>query len=283
MAHLEEKLNAARSAAQAAAAASAAQSTITPVSIGISENISPQALRESLLVLQEQLHERESRIEELEHQASLVDSDAPKKLKERDVEIGWLRELLGLRVDELTELVHVLLRPNFDRTAVRDAAIRIKTNLEMEIQEKDRRSNGSSAFSSLSTLSNFAAPIAPQLAAALGTWGKLKESARAASNSSRVSQHRRGSPSISSSYASGLMTPPASNLRRTPQVPDELGFTNINTPKHKQNRGSGDSHSGSIRPLLRSADYDQDADDGEYSTGSYHGDDGSTVDGNPRE
>ncbi|KLJ09993.1 hypothetical protein EMPG_14594, partial [Blastomyces silverae] len=60
----------------------------------IPEKISPQALRESIMVLQDQLQQREGRIEELELDLAAIDKDAPAKVKERETEINWLRELL---------------------------------------------------------------------------------------------------------------------------------------------------------------------------------------------
>ena len=145
--HLEDKLEVAKSAAHAAAVA--AQSAKAPVAAAattstskLPEKVSPQALRESIVVLQEQLQEREGRIEGLEQELDQVDKDAPAKLKERDTEIGWLRELLGLRIDDISDLVNMLSQPAFDRTVVRDTAIRIRTNLQMEQQEKERLMRG---------------------------------------------------------------------------------------------------------------------------------------------
>ena len=62
-------------------------------------------------VLQEQLQEREARIEALEHELAESDTEAPAKLKERDTEINWLRELLGVRIDDLNDLINALAQP----------------------------------------------------------------------------------------------------------------------------------------------------------------------------
>ena len=75
------------------------------------------SLRESILVLQEQLQERETRIEQMQQQ---LKHEGPAKLKERDTEIAWLRELLAVRSEELTDLVNTLSKPTFDRDNVRD-------------------------------------------------------------------------------------------------------------------------------------------------------------------
>lgn len=146
--HLEEKLEIAKSAAQAAAEAarSARGSPSVPASSQPSMSmakgsespgkISPQALRESILTLQDQLHNRENQIEQLEQELSEVDKDAPKKLNDQELEISWLRELLGVRLDDLQDIIVTLSSPSYDRDAVRDAVIRLRANLQMEQQEK---------------------------------------------------------------------------------------------------------------------------------------------------
>ncbi|KMU78858.1 hypothetical protein CISG_07375 [Coccidioides immitis RMSCC 3703] len=149
VAHLEEKLEiaktAARTAAQAAQNAKAAQvmspTQVTSPSLtftkgtNVPEKISPQALRESILVLQDQLQQREGCIEELEHELSLIDKDAPVKVKEKETEIAWLRELLHVRLDDLQDIINVLSQPSFNQSAVRDAVLRLKANLQMQQQE----------------------------------------------------------------------------------------------------------------------------------------------------
>ncbi|MCW5954741.1 MAG: hypothetical protein KIT69_21005, partial [Propionibacteriaceae bacterium] len=115
--HLEDKLEIAKEAAAAAAqaasqaAAQAAKSAAAePVSVKatrsgeVPEKISPQALRESIMVLQEQLQAREQRIEELEHTVADVDPDAANKITKRDDEISWLRELLAVRHENLQDI-----------------------------------------------------------------------------------------------------------------------------------------------------------------------------------
>ncbi|KAF2447406.1 hypothetical protein P171DRAFT_429052 [Karstenula rhodostoma CBS 690.94] len=298
---LEEKLSVAKEAASAAAsaAAAAAQNVKSPTAGSTSyasgaEKISPQALRESIAVLQEQLQERESRIESLEHKLAEADTDAPAKLKERDTEINWLRELLGVRIDDLSDLINALAQPAFDRESVRDAAIRIRTNLQMEQQEKERLiTGGQKSLPTLSTLSNFASPKAVQIAAAFGNWrSKGRENAASAlagnssSSASRNQTPSRPTPPTAQSFLSGLMTPPTSNLRRTPDLP-----TSSARPKpllrtnSTSSRGSaagfpslGKQPVPSTPPLMRKASYDQDAEVERFSENGFY-DDESTVDG----
>ncbi|KAF2869702.1 hypothetical protein BDV95DRAFT_497435 [Massariosphaeria phaeospora] len=304
---LEEKLSVAKEAATAAVAAAQSSKMPTPANSsyasGGSDKISPQALRESIAVLQEQLQERESRIETLEQQLAGADNDAPGKLKERDTEISWLRELLGVRIDDLGDLINALAQPSFDRETVRDAAIRIRTNLQMEQQEKERLVQGGQTFPTLTTLSNFASPKAVQLAAAFGNWrSKGRDNASAAlagTNPSSTTTSRTNTPSrptshSAQSFLSGLMTPPTSNLRRTPDLPSSGGggARPLNTVRSNSNssRGSTTTAAGfpslgkqpvpipSTPPLMRKASYDQDAELERFSESGFY-DDESTVDG----
>ncbi|KAF1980775.1 hypothetical protein K402DRAFT_343726 [Aulographum hederae CBS 113979] len=252
VAHLEEKLEVTKAAAQAAVeSAKAARSPIATKAPrhsfsthqGLPEKISPQALRESIAVLQEQLQDRESRIEDLQTDLDAIDKDAPQKVKDRDTEITWLRELLGVRVDDLSDLITALELRNFDRGAVRNAAIRIRAGLQMEIQERERLAAGGTPNAgaaqaiapALASLQNFASPKAAQLAAAWGNWRKgsqiapsglsnLAQSSDGAdesreqtpSRSNRPSNLQTTSATTAQNFLSGLMTPPQSNLRRTP-------------------------------------------------------------------
>jgi len=133
--HLKEQVKVATSAAQAAAqAATSAKLLATPATHNASEEM---ALRESVEVLQSQLQQREARIEALEQELSKFDKV---DIKRKDEQITWLRELLEVRIDELEEVVHALSLPNFERErdSIRDTALRLKTNLQMERQEKER-------------------------------------------------------------------------------------------------------------------------------------------------
>lgn len=294
---LEEKLQIAKEAASAAAAAASKSPTaVSSFAASGPERISPQALRESIAVLQEQLQERETRIESLERQLEEVDTEAPAKLKERDTEINWLRELLGVRIDDLNDLIKSLAQPTFDRETVRDAAIRIRTNLQMEQSEKERLISGNhQSFPTLSTLSNFASPKAVQLAAAFGNWRKGRGEAATAlaagssSNSSRDHTPSRRAPHSANSFLSGLMTPPTSNMRRTPDLQssskrpqnlrsdssDSLASTEAGFPSlGKQAQPVAPR----TPPLMRKANYDQDAEVEPFSESGFY-DDESTVDG----
>ncbi|OKL60139.1 hypothetical protein UA08_04561 [Talaromyces atroroseus] len=226
--HLEERLEIAKSAARAAAQAAQAKGVpISPTPVqhhsspslsyskdpSVPEKISPQALRESILVLQDQLQQRESRIEELEQELGEVDKDAPNKLKEKDTEISWLRELLGVRVDDLHDIINTLSQPSFDHNAVRDAAIRLRANLQMQQQEKERAMSGGQAFPSLSDIAASPRSLPLAAAAAWGNWRKGRESFTSENGASQT-------PSKSTSgggFFSGLLTPPSSNVRYTPK------------------------------------------------------------------
>lgn len=232
--HLQEKLEIAKAAAQQPAAQSkkgGLGSSANHASISLSKNsdlpekVSPQALRESIMVLQEQLQEREGRIEQLEQEQSMIDRDAPAKLKDREMEIAWLRELLGVRIDDLEDIITTVSQSSFDRDAVRDAAIRLKANLQMEQQEKERALAGSQSFPSLASVSTLAAspralPFAA--AAAWGNWRRGRDSHRSfGSLSAMVGGSPSQTPSRSSpsspGFLSGLLTPPGTSIRQTPQ------------------------------------------------------------------
>lgn len=242
VAHLEDKVQLAQEAARAAAqAAQASKSVGAPGPVAqtkqlaeamqLPEKVSPQALRESIMVLQEQLQAREQRIEELEQTVAKLDPDAASKISKRDDEITWLRELLAVRHGDLQDIINALSLDHLDREAVKDAAIRLKANLQMEEQERERAMNGGSAIS----LPNIAATIrgaaTPRVAQAVGplaaAWGSWRKSNQPALNSlsnvlsSSPASARSSTPSKSNvtsqnNYLSGLMTPPASGIRNTP-------------------------------------------------------------------
>lgn len=237
--HLEDKLDIAKQAAAAAAQAAksvtaepvVATTTAQPKSqVDAPERISPQALRESIMVLQEQLQAREQRIEELEHTVSKADPDAASKISKRDDEISWLRELLAVRQGDLQDIIYALSEENYDRVAVKDAAIRLKANLQMEEQERERAVNGGSAISlpNIAQTIQSATPRVVQavgpIAAAWGNWRKGSQSSfrnlsgvlntPAAGNNATPSKSRSNTAN-QSSLLSGLLTPPASGFRQT--------------------------------------------------------------------
>ena len=247
------------------------------------DRISPQALRESILVLQDQLQQRETRIEELEQEASDVDKDAPNKVKERDSEINWLRELLGVRIDDLQDIIRTVSQPSFNQHAVRDAAIRLKANLQMQQQEQERRMSGQ-GLGSLPSISDIAAsPRALPLAAAAawGNWRKGRENTGSSEQTPSKSSH-------AGAFLSGLLTPPSSHAR--PNAPHTTGATR-SYAESRPLRGLNSTRRGSVRqeapapepprtpPLLRRSSYDHDAEPAVYEEGNFGDDVESTADG----
>lgn len=239
--HLEEKLDIAREAAQAAAKAAKVTSLAVEMTetssvassvpaaplqsaaavksvhrgLDLPEKISPQALRESIMVLQDQLQQREHRIEELEHTLDKVDPEADIKIAKRDDEIIWLRELLAVRHSDLKDIITALSREEHDPDRVRDAVIRLQANLQMEEQERERAMNGGSAINLpniAASIRDAATPRVAQavgpLAAAWGSWRKARDSNAGSTFSSLsgallsspapASVSRRGGPAGSS-------------------------------------------------------------------------------------
>ncbi|KAH9838961.1 microtubule-associated protein futsch-like, partial [Teratosphaeria destructans] len=295
--HLQERVEVAKSAAQAAAMSAQSRGAL-PVPMHSAavppEKISPQALRESILVLQEQLQEREARIEKLQNQ---VDKEGPAKLKQRDDEISWLRELLAVRSEDLTDLVNTLSQPVFDRDNVRDIAIRIRANLQMEQQEKERFGYGGQSMGgqALASLSSFATPKAAVtgLGSAFSKWRNAMESSalkipppptrplppghgrtatpsRPSSSRPTVSKAEGKPNALPPNYLEGLMTPPASNIRSTPSPETTMSLP---PPRLQSSQGSKREGSGALRPasfssqrstsgmLFRPGSYDRDAED----------------------
>ena len=279
---LEEKLEIAKTAAQAAAQAAHSKQAvsgpqgiqnISNISSDISGKISPQALRESIMVLQEQLQDRESRIERLEQELAQINFDASSRAKDRDTEVVWLRELLDVRTDDLEDIISALSQPSYDREAVRDAAIRLKANLQMEQQEKQRTLAGSHVLTKMSnfTTSPRALPLAA--AAAWGNWRKGFDaplsSLSAITSRSAIQTPSRPSPS-GQSFSSGLMTPPNTDIRRTPvsnvssKGPRHDPSTTEVTVPYSNSRQTVSERAGSSSPpmtpsLTRRSNYDGDA------------------------
>ena len=219
----------------------------------IPEKISPQALRESIMVLQDQLQNREQRIEQLEAEISQVDKEAPVTIRDRDTEIAWLRELLGVRIDDLEDIIKTLSQQEFDREAVQGAAIRLRANLQMEQQEKERSASGvSKSFPSIASLSSLtqsprALPMAA--AAAWGNWRKGRDSSFGPltdlTNLGNQTPSRSTVGGSPQSFLAGLMTPPGTNQR---QVTPSAG--NATAPPTMMSLGTGGRKpSGEARPL----------------------------------
>lgn len=334
VAHLEDKVQIAQEAARAAAqaAAQASKSPTMPVpevsvqpgpvgqtkqlaqAMQLPEKISPQALRESIMVLQEQLQAREQRIEELEQTVEKLDPDAATKISKRDDEITWLRELLAVRHGDLQDIINALSAGNFDRESVKDATIRLKANLQMEEQERERAMNGGSAInlpSIAATIRGAATPRVAQavgpLAAAWGSWRKgsqptLSNLSNALSSpaTGRNATPSKTTGSTHNSFLSGLMTPPASGIRTTPQTdqsktqPTAFGNTGRRfTAEQFANRSRGPSMTArqaekmpmpvstpprqelrtpTTPPMMRSGSYDADAQVEDFDDASFFDD-----------
>ncbi|KNG86795.1 myosin class II heavy chain (MHC) [Aspergillus nomiae NRRL 13137] len=302
--HLEERLEIAQSAARAAAeaaqaakavpmASSSAHSTSPSLSFSqgtmVPEKISPQALRESILVLQDQLQQRETRIEELEQEVASFDKDAPNKIKEKDTEITWLRELLGVRIDDLQDIIRTLSQPSFDHNTVRDAAIRLKANLQMQQQEKERALSGQSfpSFPSLSELTASPRSLPLAAAAAWGNWRRGREAPNPG-----ASEQTPSKPSNATAFLSGLLTPPGSNARQATanatapatggwrRPSESRALRSIDTtPRQTSARASRMQEPPRTPPLLRRSSYDHDAEPTDYGEGSWAEENESTVDG----
>ena len=286
--HLEEKLEIAKSAAHAAVQAAQskkaglnASSPRTSLHIpeasdrgGLPGKISPQALRESILVLQEQLQEREKRVEQLEYQLSSVDVKAPEKLKEAEMEITWLRELLGIRVEDLDDLIATVSQPSYNPESVKEVAIRLKANLQMEQQEKER---ALASFPSLARISNIAAsPKALPLAAAAAwsNWRKGRDTAFSNLSANQTLSKAASPPS----FFAGLMTPPSAEMRTSPPFGDSRVYPSLSkrsvraptTPKQSSLRQ--EERDRPLRrqpqrnpvtpPLMQKDSYDLDASEG---------------------
>lgn len=303
---LEEKLEIANSAARAAA--EAAQTQIAKGGPGVApappsapahssspsmsfnkgahepDRISPQALRESIFVLQDQLQQRETRIEELEQEASSIDKDAPNKIREKDSEINWLRELLGVRIDDLQDIIKTVSQPSFNQHAVRDAAIRLKANLQMQQQERARAITGQ-GLGSLPSISDIAAsPRALPLAAAAawGNWRKGRDNA--------TSEQTPSKSSNASTFLSGLLTPPSSHVRQNALLTAAAPSRSYSESRPLRGLNSAPRR-GSVRqeapvadppktpPLLRRSSYDHDAEPASYADDNFADEVESTVDG----
>ena len=318
--HLEDKLEVAKSAANAAAKAARSASTSSSQSATIQksnsramelpEKISPQALRESIMVLQEQLQDREQRIEQLEQEVASLDPDSAIKISKRDDEILWLRELLAVRKSDLQDIVTTLETVDYDVEQVKDAAIRLRANLQMEEQERERAMNGGSALNLpniAASLRDAATPrvaqaVAP-LAAAWGNWRKGRENS--VSDTGHASSATPSSNSLGSQrFLTGLMTPPASNLRQSPlsggnvgALPTAFGITGrrftaqqlanrprATTPRarEKQPMRGSPRHDmvghPATPPMMRKSGYDINAQAEDFGDAGFYDDDESAVD-----
>ena len=165
----------------------------------------------------------------------------------------------------------------------------------MEQSEKERLiSGGQQSFPTLSTLSNFASPKAVQIAAAFGNWRKGRGEATSALAGSSNTNTRHQTPSrptqtSSQSFLSGLMTPPTSNLRRTPDLPSSTSNKRAQDMRSESISSRTSTEAGfpilnkraaapRTPPLMQKASYDQDAEVEPFSESGFY-DDESTIDG----
>ncbi|KAH8590710.1 hypothetical protein B0O99DRAFT_299677 [Bisporella sp. PMI_857] len=314
--HLEEKLEIAKSAANAAVVAAKgarsmanAPAQAVPAQIQqtlskaaeLPEKISPQALRESIMVLQEQLQDREQNIERLEAKVASLDPDASTKIQKRDDEIIWLRELLAVRKSDLTDIVITLESDQYDPEQVKDAAIRLRANLQMEEQERERAMNGGSAINLPNIAASLRDAASPRVAQAVGplaaAWGNWRKGRTDSSLSEAVGSTPSRNNSPSGSFLNGLLTPPASQLRTPPggaQQPNQrfsaaqLANRPRNmTPRAREKqpmRGSPRKAMGtgsaapSTPPMMRKSSYDADARAEDFSDAGFYDDDESIMD-----
>lgn len=285
--HLKEQVKVATTAAQAAAqAARSAKLMMAPNTHASDE----RALRESVDVLQTQLQQREARIEELEQQLSKFDKA---DIKRKDEQITWLRELLEVRIDELEEIVHALSLPNFDRESVRDTALRLRANLQMEQREKEMAMN----ISQPAPVASLASRL-PGVANSAANWWKSKGSSSVAAQSSTQSR-----PTSAAGFLGNILAPPSTTLtsargigsRLTRGVSSETASnasqsTITSRQRDKQVAGmhpsrkdnSASSRRGAIPPQLfrrGSYDADADADDSVLSGEFYEDEDDATETG----
>ena len=270
---LEESLKISKAAAQAAVQAVQTSKTSADPSkhtlasdskAELPEKISPQALRESILVLQEQLQARESTVEDLEARLANVDLKAPEKLREAEVETAWLRELLGVRMDDLQDIINALSQPSFHKEAVRDAAIRLQANLQMEQQEKERLHGRPQGLQFVNIAHIAASPKALPMAAAAAwsNWRKRRDFGSENTSGRAYNPDETPSKQTSSPHSSlsGLLTPPSTSLRASSSNPAS-GYRPSSssnpplTPSPQKKRLSRPT----TPPLLRQTSYDLDA------------------------
>jgi len=307
--HLEEKLEIAKSAANAAVAAvkgARSNSTVPTASVHqavskmeLPEKISPQALRESIMVLQEQLQDREQSIEKLESTVLSLDPEAGTKIQKRDDEIMWLRELLAVRKSDLTDVVTALESGNYDPERVKDAAIRLRANLQMEEQERERAINGGSSINLPNIAASLRDAASPRVAQAVGplaaAWGNWRKGRADSNLSDAVGSTPSRNNSPSGSFLNGLLTPPASQVRTPPAGQSSTGqrFTSAQlanrprnmTPRAREKqpmRGSPrkpvDAAVPSTPPMMRKSSYDTDARAEDFSDAGFYDDDESAID-----
>jgi len=201
--------------------------------------------------------------------------------------------VLGVRIDDLQDIIKTLSQPSFNQHAVRDAAIRLKANLQMQQQERERAMSGAT-LPSLQSIAASPRSLPLAAAAAWGNWRKGRESANAGGNPSEQTPSKS---SNASAFLSGLLTPPSSHARQNaPHPPAPVRSYAESRPL----RGFNSPRRGSVRseapipeppktpPLLRRSSYDHDAEPANYEQDSFATDDiestvGGMVSASPKE
>lgn len=292
--HLKEQVKFATTAAQAAAqAAQSAKSMMAPAPHASDE----RALRESLDVLQTQLQQREARIEGLEQQLSKFDKT---DIKRKDEQITWLRELLEVRIDELEEIVHSLSLPHYDRESVRDTALRLRTNLQMEQREKEMTMAGTRPAPAAVSL----ASRLPGVANSAASWWNSKNKGPSSTTAQNSTPSR---PTSAGGFLNGILTPPSTTLASAQRIGSRLakGISSDTASNSSQNTitsrqrdkqiasasrrdnasssrrdNASSSRRGTIPPMLfRRGSYDADADESVMSAEYYQDEDDATETG----
>ena len=197
-------------------------------------------------------------------------------------------------MDDMQDVIVQLSTPHFDRTAIRDAVIRLRANLQMEQQERERQLAGGAKFPSLSDIKASPKSLPLAAAAAWGNWRKgqstfssLAEMAVPSASSSADQTPSKSSPQ---SFLSGLLTPPSTNIRQTPRTRGSLSRANpssqrplssFSTPKRQITVDHNHEPRNNIAEdvpetpaLLTHGTYDADAPEGShhYSLDQYVGD-----------
>lgn len=279
--HLKEQVKFATTAAQAAAQAAQSAKRMTVANPHASDE---RALRESLDVLQMQLQQREARIEGLEQQLSKFDKT---DIKRKDEQITWLRELLEVRIDELEEIVHSLSLPHFDRESVRDTALRLRANLQMEQREKEMAMVGSRPAPAAVSL----ASRLPGVATSAASWWNSKNKGPSSTTAQSSTPSR---PASAAGFLNGILTPPSTTLANAQRIGSRLakGISSDTASNSSQNtitsrqrdkqiasasrrdNNASSSRRGTIPPqLFRRGSYDADADESVLSAEYYQDED----------
>ncbi|KAJ2900340.1 hypothetical protein MKZ38_002473 [Zalerion maritima] len=239
IAHLAERLEIADAAAKAAAEAAKNASvpspsskqalasapapvdaTHTPAMTDNAEKFSAKAFRETIDSLQNQLEASTRKNEEYAAQKRRFEKQRAefesvrKNVSDMEDEKQWLNEMLDIREAEMLDLCRAVNAGEVDMDAARDAAIRLEANIQMHLKGiKKARQARSQPRQGLSIAGlreaapwssiRDAAPMAAQALSVFGGWSKA--------GSQAGSTPAKNSPAPSQA---GLMTPPASSLRK---------------------------------------------------------------------